>query len=389
MNFEELREMETGSVMQTYGRVPVALVKGHGAVAEDIDGKTYIDFTSGIGVNALGFSDPEWARAVAEQAGKIQHMSNYYYCVPQIELAKELTALAGMDKVFFCNSGAEANECAVKIARRWGVLNGKGSRIITLDNSFHGRTLTTLAATGQDVFHVHFTPLTEGFVYAEANNIESVRALADDSVCAVMMEMVQGEGGVIPMDEAFVREVRALCDEKKMLLLIDEVQTGVGRTGTFYAYQGYGIEPDVVTTAKGIAGGLPMGACLCSAALSGILTAGMNGSTFGGNPVACAGALSVIRRVGKAEFLHDVQKKGVYMMKKLAEMPGVSFVRGRGMMIGVKLAGDQDAHEVMVRCAQAGLLALTAKDLIRFLPPLTISQDEIDRGLDIFASVIA
>ena len=389
MNFEELREMETGSVMQTYGRVPVALVKGHGAVAEDIDGKTYTDFTSGIGVNALGFSDPEWARAVAEQAGKIQHMSNYYYCVPQIELAKELTALAGMDKVFFCNSGAEANECAVKIARRWGVLNGKGSRIITLDNSFHGRTLTTLAATGQDVFHVHFTPLTEGFVYAEANNIESVRALADDSVCAVMMEMVQGEGGVIPMDEAFVREVRALCDEKKMLLLIDEVQTGVGRTGTFYAYQGYGIEPDVVTTAKGIAGGLPMGACLCSAALSGILTAGMNGSTFGGNPVACAGALSVIRRVGKAEFLHDVQKKGAYMMKKLAEMPGVSFVRGRGMMIGVKLAGDQDAHEVMVRCAQAGLLALTAKDLIRFLPPLTISQDEIDRGLDIFASVIA
>lgn len=389
MNFEELREMETGSVMQTYGRVPVALVKGHGAVAEDIDGKTYIDFTSGIGVNALGFSDPEWARAVAEQAGKIQHMSNYYYCVPQIELAKELTALAGMDKVFFCNSGAEANECAVKIARHWGVLNGKGSRIITLDNSFHGRTLTTLAATGQDVFHVHFTPLTEGFAYAEANNIESVRALADDSVCAVMMEMVQGEGGVIPMDEAFVREVRALCDEKKMLLLIDEVQTGVGRTGTFYAYQGYGIEPDVVTTAKGIAGGLPMGACLCSAALSGILTAGMNGSTFGGNPVACAGALSVIRRVGKAEFLHDVQKKGAYMMKKLAEMPGVSFVRGRGMMIGVKLAGDQDAHEVMVRCAQAGLLALTAKDLIRFLPPLTISQDEIDRGLDIFASVIA
>ena len=389
MNFEELREMEAGSVMQTYGRVPVALVKGHGAVAEDIDGKTYIDFTSGIGVNALGFSDPEWARAVAEQAGKIQHMSNYYYCVPQIELAKELTALAGMDKVFFCNSGAEANECAIKIARRWGVLNGKGSTIITLDNSFHGRTLTTLAATGQDVFHVHFTPLTEGFVYAEANNIESVRALADDSVCAVMMEMVQGEGGVIPMDEAFVREVRALCDEKKMLLLIDEVQTGVGRTGTFYAYQGYGITPDVATSAKAIAGGLPMGACLCSAALSDILTAGMNGSTFGGNPVACAGALSVIRRVGKPEFLHDVQEKGAYMMKKLAEMPGVSFVRGRGMMIGVKLAGDQDAHEVMVRCAEKGLLVLTAKDLIRFLPPLTISQDEIDRGLDIFASVIA
>ena len=389
MNFEEVREMEMGSVMQTYGRVPVALVKGHGAVAEDIDGKTYIDFTSGIGVNALGFSDPEWARAVAEQAGQIQHMSNYYYCVPQIELAKELTALAGMDKVFFCNSGAEANECAVKLARRWGVLNGKGSRVITLGNSFHGRTLTTLAATGQDVFHVHFTPLTEGFVYAEANDIESVRALADDSVCAVLMEMVQGEGGVIPMDEAFVQEVRALCDEKKMLLMIDEVQTGVGRTGTFYAYQGYGIQPDVVTTAKGIAGGLPMGACLCSAALSGILTAGMNGSTFGGNPVACAGALSVIRRVGKAEFLQDVQEKGAYMMKKFAQMPGVSFVRGRGMMIGVKLSGDQDAHDVLVRCAQAGLLVLTAKDLIRFLPPLTITYDEIDRGLEIFASVIA
>lgn len=261
MNFEELREMEPVRLCRPTAGFRWRWSRATGRSPEDIDGKTYIDFTSGIGVNALGFSDPEWARAVAEQAGKIQHMSNYYYCVPQIELAKELTALAGMDKVFFCNSGAEANECAVKIARRWGVLNGKGSRIITLDNSFHGRTLTTLAATGQDVFHVHFIPLTEGFVYAEANNIESVRALADDSVCAVMMEMVQGEGGVIPMDEAFVREVRALCDEKKMLLLIDEVQTGVGRTGTFYAYQGYGIEPDVVTTAKGIAGGLADG-CL-------------------------------------------------------------------------------------------------------------------------------
>ena len=390
MTFEEIREMEAGCVMQTYGRVPVALVRGRGATAEDTDGKTYIDFTSGIGVNALGYSDPGWVRAVAEQAASIQHMSNYYYCEPQVRLANKLCAAAGMGRAFFCNSGAEANECAIKIARHWGTLHGKtGSRIITLNNSFHGRTHTTLAATGQAVFHKYFLPLTEGFDYAEANNLDSVRALVGEDTCAVMVEMVQGEGGVVPMEEGFVRGLRTLCDEKNLLLLTDEVQTGIGRTGDFFAYQGYGVRPDVVTCAKGVAGGLPMGVCLCTEELAGVMTAGMNGSTFGGNPVACAGALEVVDRVTDPEFLAQVRAKGAYMREKLRAMPGVEFVRGRGLMLGVGLSGGKDAHQVLLRCAEQGLLVLTAKELIRFLPPLTITKEEIDRGLSIFAQVLA
>lgn len=389
MKFEEVKALENGYVMQTYGRVPVALVKGCGATAEDVEGKVYTDFTSGIGVNSLGYSNPAWVKAVSEQAGSIQHMSNYYFCVPQVQLAEKLCISGGMGKAFFCNSGAEANECAIKIARHWGSLNGKGSKIITLHNSFHGRTHTTLAATGQDVFHKYFLPLTEGFDYADANDLASVEKLIDDTTCAVMIEMVQGEGGVVPMDETFVKGLRALCDEKNVLLLADEVQTGIGRTGAFFAYQNYNIVPDVVSCAKGVAGGLPMGVCLCTEALGGLLTAGMNGTTFGGNPVACAGALEVVNRVSQPEFLAEVNEKGAYMREKLEAMPGVEFVRGKGLMLGVKLAGEKDAHDVLLRCAEKGLLVLTAKELIRFLPPLTITKEEIDRGLEIFAGVIA
>lgn len=386
MTFQHIKDQDQAYILPTYGRVDAALVKGRNARAWDVDGKEYIDFTAGIGVNALGYSDPEWVQAVADQAGKIQHLCNYYYSPENTALAQELSRASGMAKAFFCNSGAEANECAVKIARKYGGKRG-AYKIVTLNNSFHGRTLTTLAATGQEGFHKDFLPLTEGFLYAEAGDLEGIRALLDGSVCAVMLEMVQGEGGVIPMDEGFVKGLAQLCGEKDVLLLIDEVQTGIGRTGSFYAYQGYGVKPDVVTTAKGLAGGLPMGACLVSERLGDILKPGMQGSTFGGNPVASAGARVVVRRVSDPAFLQSVAEKGAYFREKLEAMPQVEYVRGRGLMIGVKLK-EKDAHEVLVQCAKQGLLILTAKELVRFLPPLTITQEDIDQGLAIFRKVL-
>ena len=386
MTFEQIKEQEQTYVLHTYGRVDAALVKGENARAWDVEGKEYIDFTAGIGVNAVGESDAEGAAAVAAQAGKIQHMCNYYYCPENTALAQELSEASGMAKAFFCNSGAEANECAIKVARKYGEQRGAG-KIVTLVNSFHGRTITTLAATGQEGFHKDFLPLTEGFVYAQAGDLESVKALLDGSVCAVLLEMVQGEGGVIPMEESFVKGLEQLCRERDVLLMIDEVQTGVGRTGTFYAYQGYGVHPDVVTTAKGLAGGLPIGACLVNEKLGDILKPGMNGSTFGGNPVACAGARVVVRRVSDPAFLQSVKEKGAYLKEKLEAMPQVEYVRGKGLMLGVKLKG-KDAHEVLVECAKQGLLILTAKELVRFLPPLTITKEDMDQGLAIFQKVL-
>lgn len=387
MTFEQVKSQDQAYILHTYGRVDAALVKGRNARAWDVDGKEYIDFTAGIGVNALGYCDPEWSAAVAEQAGKIQHMCNYYYCPENTALAQELSQASGMAKAFFCNSGAEANECAVKIARKYGEKRG-AYRIVTLENSFHGRTLTTLAATGQEGFHREFLPLTEGFLYAQAGDLAGIQAQLDGSVCAVMLEMVQGEGGVIPMDEGFVQGLAQLCREKDVLLLIDEVQTGIGRTGRFFAYQGYGVQPDVVTCAKGIAGGLPMGACLVSERLGDILQPGQNGSTFGGNPIASAAARVVVRRVSEPDFLQSVLEKGAYFREKLEAMPQVEYVRGRGLMLGVKLK-EKDAHDVLVQCAKAGLLILTAKEMVRFLPPLTITQEDIDQGLAIFQQVLA
>ena len=387
MTLEQVKSQDQAYILHTYGRVDAALVKGRNARAWDVDGKEYIDFTAGIGVNALGYCDPEWSAAVAGQAGKIQHMCNYYYCPENTALAQELSRASGMAKAFFCNSGAEANECAVKIARKYGEKRG-AYRIVTLENSFHGRTLTTLAATGQEGFHREFLPLTEGFLYAQAGDLEGIQAQLDGSVCAVMLEMVQGEGGVIPMDEGFVQGLAQLCREKDVLLLIDEVQTGIGRTGRFFAYQGYGVQPDVVTCAKGIAGGLPMGACLVSERLGDILQPGQNGSTFGGNPIASAAARVVVRRVSEPAFLQSVAEKGAYFREKLEAMPQVEYVRGRGLMLGVKLK-EKDAHDVLVQCAKAGLLILTAKELVRFLPPLTITQEDIDQGLAIFQQVLA
>lgn len=386
MTFEQIKSQDQSYILHTYGRVDAALVKGKNARAWDVEGKEYIDFTAGIGVNVLGYSDPEWASAVSQQAGEIQHMCNYYYCPQNTALAEELSKASGMAKAFFCNSGAEANECAVKVARKYGEKRG-AYKIITLENSFHGRTLTTLAATGQEGFHKDFLPLTEGFLYAQAGDLSSVEKLMDDSVCAVLIEMVQGEGGVIPMEESFVQGLSKLCQEKDVLLMVDEVQTGIGRTGTFYAYQGYGVQPDVVTSAKALAGGLPIGACLVSEKLGDILQPGMQGSTFGGNPLACAGARVVLRRVNDPAFLESVKEKGVYLKERLEAMPQVEYVRGRGMMLGVKLK-EKDAHDVLVECAKQGLLILTAKELVRFLPPLTITQEDMDQGLAIFQKVL-
>ncbi|OCN01775.1 acetylornithine aminotransferase [Clostridium sp. W14A] len=388
MTFEAVKQQEQQNIMPVYSRFQVALVSGKGATATDVNGKQYIDFASGIGVNSLGFCDPEWSAAVAKQAGTLQHISNLYYSPVQTAAAENLCRLSGMSKVFFANSGAEANECAVKLARKYGTdrLGAGRTEIVTLKNSFHGRTVTTLAATGQNEFHEYFAPLTTGFSYAEPN-LRSVKDAVTEKTCAVMLELIQGEGGVVPMDKAFVKELRAFCTQRKILMMVDEVQTGVGRTGTFYSYQNYGVVPDVVTSAKGLASGLPLGACLCAEPFADVLGPGTHGSTFGGNPIACAGALVVMKRLAEPEFLKDVREKGNYFAEKLAEMHGVSSVRGMGLMLGAKPARGS-VGEIAVKCAEHGLLILTAKDVLRLLPPLVVSKDEADKGLAILREVL-
>lgn len=387
MDFETIKAREQAYLLPTYSRVDVALTEGKNAVAWDINGKEYIDFAAGIGVNSLGYCDEKWTAAVREQAGKLQHMSNYYYSPLNIALAEKLAAASGMCRSFFNNSGAEANECAVKIARKYGEKKG-ACQIVTLQNSFHGRTLTTLAATGQEAFHRDFLPLTQGFVYAEPNDIGDMEQKLDGSVCAVMIELIQGEGGVVPLEKDYVQALRRLCDERDVLLMVDEVQTGIGRTGRFFAYQDFDIQPDVVTAAKGLGGGLPIGACLVNEKLRDIFAPGMNGSTFGGNPVVCAGALEVVDRIANPDFLRELREKSAYLIQKLEQLPGVDFVRGRGLMLGIRLA-EKNAKQVLSACAGAGLLVLTAKDFIRFLPPLTITREELDKGLAIFESVLS
>lgn len=387
MNFKDIKEKEQEYILHSYGRLDIALDKGENATAYDTEGVKYIDFTSGIGVNSLGFCDKGWLKAITEQAGKIQHMSNYYYNEANVKLAEELSKVTGMSKSFFCNSGAEANECAIKIARKYGEKKG-ASKIVTLKNSFHGRTLTTLAATGQDYFHESYQPLTEGFVYAEIDNIESVKNQLDNKVCAVMIELVQGEGGVIPADAQFINDLGVLCQGSDILLIVDEVQTGVGRTGKFLACESYGIKPDIVTLAKGLAGGLPIGVCLVNDKLGDIFTPGMNGSTFGANPVVCAGALEVVKRVSDDAFLKEVSEKSSYIKAELEKIPQIDLVRGKGLLIGISVK-NADAHKIMVECSKAGLLVLTAKEMIRFLPPLTITKEEIDEGLSIFKKVLS
>ncbi|MBR3024277.1 MAG: aspartate aminotransferase family protein, partial [Oscillospiraceae bacterium] len=374
----------------TYGRYDLVMDSGSGREATDENNKKYIDFGSGIGTNSLGYCDEEWADAVCRQVRSIQHTSNYYYTAVQAEFAEKLCKVTGYDKVFFGNSGAEANECAIKIARKYSFDKyGKGrSTIITLVNSFHGRTMATLSATGQDVFHNYFFPFLEGFVHTPANDIEALKKCADDTVCAIMIEMVQGEGGVVKLDEDFVKAVRAICDEKDILMIADEVQTGAGRTGKFLASEHFGVKPDITTMAKGIAGGIPIGACLASEKCSSVLVPGTHGSTFGGNPIACAGGNVVVSRVSSPEFLAEVQKKSEYIFDKVSKMKGVASVSGLGLMIGIELT-EKKAADVVKEALGRGLLLLTAKTKVRLLPPLNITFEEIDAGLKILAEILA
>ena len=385
----DIKELDQQHIVHTYGRFDAVLVKGKGSTCEDENGKEYIDFTSGIGVNSLGFCNDAWVQAVCGQAATLQHTSNLYYTKPDVMLAQKLTNITGYDKVFFANSGAEANEGAIKIARKYSFDKyGQGrENIITLVNSFHGRTVTTLAATGQEVFHNYFYPFTKGFVYVEANNLEDLKAKLDDTVCAVLYEHIQGEGGVMALDEEFVQQMAKLCEEKDVLLLADEVQTGVGRTGYFLASEHYGIHPDVVTLAKGLGGGLPIGAVLCNEKTASVLGAGDHGTTFGGNPVACAGANVCVDTIASEDFLKEVQEKADYIREKLSKVEEVKSVSGLGMMIGLELKGKA-AKDVAVECLKQGLMVLTAKTRVRLLPPLNISYEEIDKGLGILIAVL-
>ena len=388
MTFEEIKQLDQQYVAGTYGRADVAIARGKGATCYDFDGKEYIDFGSGIGVNCLGFGDGQWAESVARQAAKLQHTSNLYYTEPCVLVASQLCQRAGMKKAFFCNSGAEANEGAIKAARKYSADKyGPGRyEIITLVNSFHGRTVTTLAATGQEHFHQYFFPFTEGFAYAQAGDIEDVKAKTTDKTCAVMLELIQGEGGVIPVDRDFVRQVAQFCREKDLLLIVDEVQTGVGRTGSLFCYQQYGIHPDLVSCAKGLAGGLPFGAVLFGEKTENVLGKGQHATTFGGNPVASAGSLVVLERLD-GSFLNEVKRKGDYIRQRLEKCPNVASVTGLGLMVGVALkkgiGGDQ-----VGRCIEKGVIVLSAKEKIRLLPPLVITYEELDKGLSILEEVI-
>lgn len=390
MTLEEIQQQHDGALMATYGRFPVALEQGKGAVATDVDGRQYIDFGSGIGVNSLGYCDDGWAKAVSEQAARLQHVSNLYYQPVQVAFAAELCAATGMSRVFLANSGAEANECAIKLARKYSrdTYGDDRYEIITLRQSFHGRTMATLTATGQDALHVSFDPFIPGFAYVPAGDIEALRQAISARTCAVMLECIQGEGGVIAQDPAYLQAVEALCREHDLLLIVDEVQTGAGRTGKLLASENAGSHPDVVTMAKGLGGGLPIGACLCNEKCKDVMQPGSHGSTFGGNPVVCAGARYVLSRLTAPGFLDEVAQKGAYMREKIAAMPHVCAVRGQGMMIGILLDEGLQARAVAEQCLQNGLLILTAKTLLRLLPPLTISYEEIDRGLAILQKVL-
>ncbi|MBR2646072.1 MAG: acetylornithine/succinylornithine family transaminase [Clostridia bacterium] len=375
-------------IANTYARFPLQLVEGKGSLVYDENGKEYIDLGTGIAVNAFGVADEAWKNAVIAQLDKIQHTSNLYYSIPCTRLAQVLCEKTGLKKVFFSNSGAEANECAIKAARKYGELK-KGKdyyTIITLKNSFHGRTITTLSATGQDVFHEHFTPMTPGFVHATANDIDELKTLVKThKCCAVMLELVQGEGGVAALDKAYVEEVERLIRAEDMLLVVDEVQTGNGRTGALYAFMEYGITPDVVTTAKGLGGGLPIGATMLGERAETLFTPGLNGSTFGGNPVACAGALSVIERIDD-KLLGEVREKSAYIFETLQNAKGVKNVSGMGLMIGVET--EKDASAVIAGCMQRGVLVIKAKNKVRLLPALNIPWETLKKSIRILKEEI-
>ena len=378
-----IKEIDKQYVANTYARFPIELVSGKGSKLYDADGKEYIDMGTGIGVSVFGVGDEEWVKAVTNQLTKLQHTSNLYYSEPCALLAEHLCKRTGAKKVFFSNSGAEANECAIKAARKYAAAN-KGAEyynIITLNYSFHGRTITTLAATGQDNFHKDFLPLTEGFLYADAGDLQGVEALLkENKVAAIMFETVQGEGGVVPLSHEFVSGLKKLADEYNVLLIVDEVQTGNGRTGALYGYMKYGITPDIVSTAKGIGGGLPLGATMLFEKTENVYTPGDHGSTFGGNPVATAGALNILERIDD-EFLASVEKKSEYIVNELSSAEGVKGITGLGLMLGIET--EKDVNEVLLYCQQNGILPIKAKNKLRLLPPLNISFEDLEKAINV------
>lgn len=380
-----IKNIDKQYVLNTYNRFDLELTQGKGSIVKDENGKEYIDLTSGIGVTAFGFADDKWVEAVTKQLTTLQHTSNLYYTSPCALLAKAICEKTGMSKVFFSNSGAEANECAIKVARKYAMDKGYDRvNILTLNNSFHGRTLATLSATGQAHYHELFQPLPSGFVHADANDTDAViSAIKEHNVCAVLIECVQGEGGVIKLNSDFVKAVHAYCNDNDILFMVDEVQTGNGRTGELYAYMNYGVQPDVFTTAKGLGGGLPIGACVVGEKAQNSLGFGDHGSTYGGNPVACAGALSVFERLTD-ELLDDVKAKSKYVFETLSSCEGVESVTGMGLMIGIKT--NKPAPDVIKECMANGVLCLSAKDKVRLLPPLNIDFETLKKAVDVIKS---
>lgn len=383
-----LKEIDKEYIANTYARFPLTLTSGKGSVMYDDNGKKYIDLATGIAVNSFGIADEAWQNAVIKQLGTLQHTSNLYYSEPCIKLAQMLCEKTGMKKVFFSNSGAEANECAIKVARKYAE-DKKGKEyfnIVTLVNSFHGRTITTLAATGQDVFHHDFTPLTEGFLYANANDTDgTIKLLSENKCAAIMFEVVQGEGGVLPLNQDYVKAITDYAQNNDILVICDEVQIGNGRSGKLYGYMNYEINPDIVSTAKGLGGGLPLGATLLNEKTQNVLTYGSHGSTFGGNPVCCAGAVSILERLSE-ELLKSVQLKSEYIINELSKADGVESVSGLGLMLGVKT--KKDASEVISQCMEKGVLVIKAKDKVRLLPALNIPMDELKQAVEIIKEVV-
>lgn len=384
----ELKDQDQRYIVGTYKRSDLCLSEGNGALVKSLDGKDYIDFTAGIGVNSFGYSDSGWVEAIAAQAGKLQHTSNLYYTEPAVKVARLLVERSKMNKVFFANSGAEANECAIKTARKYGneKYGTRRNEIITLKNSFHGRTMTTITATGQEEYHQYFHPFSPGFVYAEPNDLEDLKGKITENTCGILIELIQGEGGVNSLKPEFVTGVSELCKEKDILLIVDEVQTGIGRTGTTFAFEQFHIKPDLVTVAKGLGGGLPIGAVLFNDKTENVLTYGDHGTTFGGNLIVCAGAAYILESLDE-KMLEEIKRKSGFLRKELAEVEEVETVSGLGLMIGIK-PKTMLAKDVAEKCLVEGLIVLTAKDKVRLLPPLNINWEQLEQGLAILKKVL-
>ena len=391
-NTQKIQDKWDANFMKTYAQVPVVIDKGQGATVTDIDGKEYVDFSSGIGVSALGYGHPELTKAIQEQAAKLLHSSNIFFNEPHVNAGEKIIKLSGYDKAFFCNSGTEANEGAMKIARKYSDLKYGGDRgtVLSLNKSFHGRTMASLMATGKEAYHKYFYPLPTGYKYVDKNDIEAFKeALKDETICAFIFEAVQGEGGVYPVDKEFIEEAVKLCQEKDIIVICDEVQAGMGRTGKLFGFQNFDIKPDLVTMAKGLAGGIPVGGILANEKVSNVLVPGDHGTTFGGNALAMAAANVVLDELAKPEFLDDVAKKGQYIMDTIKSwnLDEIVEVRGKGLMIGVEIKGK--SADVEKAAAEKGLLVLTAGEhVVRLLPPLVISMDEISKGLEVLKACL-